>query len=578
MGWATSESDGPMCLAGGLSAAASWSALATATSQTPPYVTCIGALSSQASVAPEAPNNVVAVAGAASATVSWSQPTWDGAGHIRSYTVTPYIGTTALASTTVNGLAPNGWPTPITAVVNGLTNATSYTFAVAATNTAGTGPQSTRSNAVTPSEAYPYTAVSSQQYSLTNSDGVHWQDIDATNLSLAITPSANTRAMLRANADLWTATAGYNQDLGIAVNGQVIAWKESGAYGGTLSPNAAAVQADWTMTAGTTYVVRLQWKTNRASGAAIYAGAGSGVPFSPTRLTVWLGSNETSAVSTRQYTLGNSDGVTWQDVDSSALAMPYAASGNGTVVVSGNADLWTATAGYNQDLAITVNGNVIAWKESGGFAGTFSPNAAFVEATFPVTAGQTYDIKLQWKTNKAEAAGVTVYIGAGASAPFSPTSLHARFVATGITDRAINAQSSLASSDGATWHDVDATNLSLSLSSATNCLAILSANVDLWTANAGYNQDVGILVTPSDAVTFPSNIVAWKESGGFNGTYSPNAAFVQTVYPIIGGQTYTVKLEWKTNKAAAGATIYAGAGPSNGPFSPTRLTAELICS
>ncbi|HXO59277.1 MAG TPA: hypothetical protein VN834_05705, partial [Candidatus Acidoferrum sp.] len=296
-------------------------------------------------------------------------------------------------------------------------------------------------------------------------------------------------------------------------------------------------------------------------------------------LTVWLGSNEASAVSTRQYTLGNSDGVTWQDVDSSALAIPaYTQSAAGTIVVSGNADLWTATAGYNQDLAVTVNGSVIAWKESGGFAGTFSPNAAFVEATYPVTAGQSYDVKLQWKTNKAEAAGVTVYIGAGASAPFSPTSLHVRFVSTGISDRAINSQPSLGNSDGATWHDVDATNLSLSLSSASNCLAILSANVDLWTANAGYNQDVGILVTPSDAVTFPSNIVAWKESGGFNGTYSPNAAFVQTVYPVIGGQTYTVKLEWKTNKAAAGATIYAGAGPSNGAFSPTRLTAELICS
>jgi hypothetical protein len=572
--------DGPMCLsAGGISASASWNALATATGQTPPYLTCIGALASQSAVAPEAPTNLAAVAGAASATVSWSQPTWDGAAHIRSYTITPYVGATALASTTVNGLAPDGWPTPVTATINGLTNGTAYAFAVAATNSIGTGPQSAKSNAVTPSDAYPYTAVSSQQYSLTNSDGAHWQDIDATKLSLTITPGVSTRAVLNANADLWTATVGYNQDLAIAVNGQVIAWKESGGYGGTFSPNAAAVQADFSMTGGTTYTVRLQWKTNRASGATIYAGAGAGTTFSPTRLTVSLGANETSVVSTKQYTLGNSDGAAWQDVDGSAVAIPsYIAPAAGTIVVTGNADLWTATAGVNQDLGIAINGSLTAWKESGGFAGTFSPNAAFVEATYPVVAGQGYDIKLRWKTNKAEAPGVVVYSGAGANSPFSPTSLQVGFFATGISDRTVTSQYGLANSDGASWHDVDASKLSLSLTSTTNCLAILRANADLWTAYAGYNQDIGISVTPSDALTFPSNIVAWKESGGFNGTYSPNAAFVQTVFPVIAGQTYTVKLEWKTNKAAAGATIYAGAGPSTGPFSPTRLTAELICA
>ena len=31
-------------------------------------------------------------------------------------------------------------------------------------------------------------------------------------------------------------------------------------------------------------------------------------------------------------------------------------------------------------------------------------------------------------------------------------------------------------------------------------------------------------------------------------------------------------LEWKTNKPASGATIYAGAGPIGSAYSPTRLT------
>jgi hypothetical protein len=579
-GFSAIQFDGPMCLsAGGLSGGASWSALSTATSQTPPYLTCIGALSSQPAVAPEAPNEVVAVAGAASATVSWSQPTWDGAAHIRSYTVTPYAGTTALTATVVNGVAPDGWPTPITTTINGLANGTAFTFGVAATNSAGTGPQSARSAPVIPSDAYPYTAVSWQQYSLTNSDGVHWQDIDATNLGVTITPAINTRAVLRGNADLWTATAGYNQDLGIAVNGQVIAWKESGGYGGTFSPNAAAVQADMSMTAGATYTVRLQWKTNRASGATIYAGAGAGARFSPTRLTVSLGADETSVLSTKQYVLTNNDGAHWQDVDGSTLALSaYTAPAAGTLLITGNADLWTAVAGYNQDLAIAVNGTVIAWKESGGFAGTYSPNAALVQTTYPVVAGQSYGIKLQWKANKAQAPGAAVYSGAGASAPFSPTTLQVRLLRTGVYERTIASQYSLSNSDGTTWQPVDAANLRLSLTPTTNCVAVLSANADLWTASAGYNQDMGVAVTPSDGISFPSNVIAWKESGGFNGTYSPNAAFVETVVPLNGGQTYAVTLEWKTNRAAAGTTIYAGAGPSGGPFSPTRLTAELVCS
>jgi hypothetical protein len=68
-------------------------------------------------------------------------------------------------------------------------------------------------------------------------------------------------------------------------------------------------------------------------------------------------------------------------------------------------------------------------------------------------------------------------------------------------------------------------------------------------------------------------LLAWKESGGFAGTFSPNAAFAQTTYQMSSGHTYVFRLKWKTNKNAPGATIFAGAG--SGPFSPTRLTLEL---
>ena len=95
--------------------------------------------------APAAPTTVLATAGNATATVSWTAPP-DGGSAITSYTVTPYIGASAQTPTTVTGNPP-----ATSATVTGLTNGTAYTFKVTATNAVGTGPASSASNSVTPS-------------------------------------------------------------------------------------------------------------------------------------------------------------------------------------------------------------------------------------------------------------------------------------------------------------------------------------------------------------------------------------------------------------------------------------------
>jgi hypothetical protein len=131
-------------------------------------------------------------------------------------------------------------------------------------------------------------------------------------------------------------------------------------------------------------------------------------------------------------------------------------------------------------------------------------------------------------------------------------------------------QNSLSNSDGATWQPMDAAlNVTVTPGASTN--SILGANADLFTGKSGYNQDFGIFVSDNGA---PDVLLAWKESGGFAGTFSPNAAFAQTTYQMSSGHTYVFKLKWKTNKNAPGATIYAAAG-GPAPFSPTRLTIEL---
>ena len=96
---------------------------------------------------PGAPTQVKATAGNSSATVSWAAPS-NGNSAITSYTVTPYRESTPLTPTTVSGTPPL-----TTATVEGLTNGTTYTFKVTATNGIGTGPASEPSNAIVPAES-----------------------------------------------------------------------------------------------------------------------------------------------------------------------------------------------------------------------------------------------------------------------------------------------------------------------------------------------------------------------------------------------------------------------------------------
>jgi Domain of unknown function (DUF4082)/Bacterial Ig-like domain/Fibronectin type III domain/Bacterial Ig domain len=95
---------------------------------------------------PGAPTGVTATAGNGSATVSWTAPSNNGGSTITKYTVTPYVGSTAQTPVTVTGNPP-----ATSTTVTGLTNGTTYTFTVSATNANGTGPESSPSNAVTPS-------------------------------------------------------------------------------------------------------------------------------------------------------------------------------------------------------------------------------------------------------------------------------------------------------------------------------------------------------------------------------------------------------------------------------------------
>jgi len=92
-------------------------------------------------LAPDAPTNITAVAGNASATVSWTAPALDRGSAITGYRITPSIGT--IAAVTVGNV--------LTTTFTGLTNNTPISFYVQAINSIGNGDMSAISNSVTPS-------------------------------------------------------------------------------------------------------------------------------------------------------------------------------------------------------------------------------------------------------------------------------------------------------------------------------------------------------------------------------------------------------------------------------------------
>ena len=165
---------------------------------------------------PGALTGVQGTAGNAQATVTWAPPSDNGGSSITSYTITPYIGGTAQATTS----APSS-----PATVLGLTNGTTYTFTVAAVNSIGAGAASASSWAVIPA-ATPVVP--------TMTLGVD----KGTSATYAIGTSVTYTATISSNAGSAT-TASFTDTLPTGVSGS----------GGSILVNGAACSGGTTCTA-----------------------------------------------------------------------------------------------------------------------------------------------------------------------------------------------------------------------------------------------------------------------------------------------------------------------------------------
>jgi uncharacterized repeat protein (TIGR02543 family) len=117
----------------------------TATSLAGTSVASTASTSIAVNAAPSVPINVTAVAGNASANISWDPPVNINGSALTGYSVTAYT-----AGNVVSGSCTTTASVE-TCLIIGLTNGTAYTFVVTATNGIGTSLGSTASSAVTPS-------------------------------------------------------------------------------------------------------------------------------------------------------------------------------------------------------------------------------------------------------------------------------------------------------------------------------------------------------------------------------------------------------------------------------------------
>lgn len=192
---------------------------------------------------PTAPQHVLATPGSGSVTVTWTAPADNGGSAITSYTVERLVGASTSWSTVYTGTA-------LTYTDGALTNGTTYTYRVSATNTSGTGPTAASQGAT------PGTPGAPQSVAVT------FNQIDATNQNGTLT---------------WAAPSVTN---GATVTGYVVQQSLDGLAWTTLTraPSATALsQTLGGLTRSTTYQWRIAATSSAGQGAwATFTGTTTG--------------------------------------------------------------------------------------------------------------------------------------------------------------------------------------------------------------------------------------------------------------------------------------------------------------
>jgi hypothetical protein len=365
---------------------------------------------SQPSV-PGAPTAVTATAGNGSATVSWTAPSDNGGSAITSYTVTPYIGSTAQTPVTVSGSPP-----ATTTTVTGLTNGTTYTFTVSATNANGTGPASSPSNAVTPDAPPTVTSVTPSA----GATGVSASVAPTATFSQAVVPSTASFILQDSSGNSVAGSVSFNSGDTVATFTPTSSLAASTTFTATVSgaqDSAGTPMSSpfsWSFTTAGPACPCSIWQNGTPSGAADAADTSAvnlGLKFQAsssgyiTAVRFYKESDNTGAHTGSLWTatgtllasgtFSNESTSGWQELDFSS---PVPITANTTYVASYHtntghyADTSSGLASpvTNGPMTALASGGVYAYGSANAFpSNTYNASNYWVDAVYTQSAGTT---------------------------------------------------------------------------------------------------------------------------------------------------------------------------------------------
>ncbi len=314
---------------------------------------------------PFAPTSVTAEPANAAAVVSWTAPGGNGA-TITSYAIRAYVGSTLSQTATITAPASSG-------TITGLTNGTTYTFKVAATNSAGTGAESAASGLVTVGVPGVPTGVSAT--------------------------GGDTQATVS-----WTAPAAN----GAAISSYTVAAYQGSTAVTTASAGGGATSAVVTgLTNGITYTFTVTAANTHGSGRPSANSNGvspAGLPFAPGNVSATDGDQSATVV----WTAANGNGlpVTGYDVKAyvgGTLFSTTPAGGTATsLMVTG------LTNGTAYTFTVTAINSLGAGTPSSHSSAVTPAGVPFAPASVTATAGDTTAV-VTWTAANGNGAVLTAY-------------------------------------------------------------------------------------------------------------------------------------------------------------------------
>ncbi|MDA8359664.1 MAG: fibronectin type III domain-containing protein [Actinomycetota bacterium] len=551
---------------------------------------------------PGAPGNVTALAGTSSAKVTWTAPSTDGGTTVTGYTVTSSPGTLTCTVT-----APTR-----TCTLAGLTNATTYSFTVKATNGVGSGP-SARSNAVVPS-GLPFapTGVTATagtlsatvtwkpatgngaavtSYSVTSSpgtfhcttatlsckvttlsDNVPYQfRVVAKNkngTSTASTPSSTLTLAGVPFAPTGVSAARANQAATIAwtaatTNGApVTSYTVTGTPGSHGCSTTGAVRTCTVtgLTNGVTYTFTVRAANRAGSGLAStqVSTVPASVPFAPTGVTVARGSHQ--VLVTWKAATPNGTSISAYTVTSSPGTKTCSTTGALTCTVTG------LTNGVHYSFRVVATNGV-------GRGTASTPSSTVVPATVP---GPPTDVQAERGDQQVRVSWLAPTSGGTPVSGYTVTSTPGGQTCT-TTGTSSCTVLGLTNGVGYTFQVTAANGVGTGTPSTRSTAAVPAGKPFAPTGVSAVRGDHTVTVSWHAATGNGAPVTGYSVvSTPAGGTCRTTSALTCTVAGLVNGTTYAFTVT-ATNDVGTGTASAASSGavPAGAPFPPSSLTAVV---